>query len=65
MCRIMRFAMTTADDKKARLAAQLRANLHRRKAQARGMAYAAPGVPDDAPDPFLSPLSSPADQPDR
>ncbi|WP_294298683.1 hypothetical protein [uncultured Sphingomonas sp.] len=52
--------MTTADERKARLAAELRANLHRRKAQARASADAAKGA---APPESASIL--PDDQPDR
>ncbi|HEX4694483.1 hypothetical protein [Sphingomonas sp.] len=40
--------MPVNDEKAARLAAQLRANLRRRKEQARGAAPAAPTKPDDA-----------------
>lgn len=39
--------MESAEDRKARLAAALRANLHRRKAQARAAATVATGDPDD------------------
>ena len=40
--------MSANDEKAARLTAQLRANLKRRKAQARGAAPAAVTKPDDA-----------------
>ena len=40
--------MPTTEDKAARLAAQLRANLKRRKEQARGNAAAPVTKPDDA-----------------
>ena len=40
--------MPVTDDKAARLAAQLRANLKRRKEQARGSAAAPVTKPDDA-----------------
>ena len=40
--------MSTHDEKAARLAAQLRANLKRRKEQARGTAVAPITKPDDA-----------------
>ena len=40
--------MPAKDEKAARLAAQLRANLKRRKEQARGTPPAVPTKPDDA-----------------
>ena len=43
---------SSKDEKQARLAEHLRANLHRRKAQARAMALPDPGsVPVPVPDP--------------
>jgi hypothetical protein len=43
--------MPANDEKAARLAAQLRANLKRRKEQARGVATTADTKPDDADTP--------------
>ncbi|KQN19267.1 hypothetical protein ASE86_12185 [Sphingomonas sp. Leaf33] len=58
----MRSGMTTADERKARLAAELRANLHRRKAQARASTADAARAGDTPPS--RPSASSPGDQPD-
>jgi len=42
--------MTTDDSRRARLVSELRANLHRRKAQARAAATPTDPAPEPAPD---------------